>query len=74
MNNIIQDKYLDGTDYFGINQNGTLFLKRNLDYETSICGVRSDARLYLDVVIKVIYSNKNMLIVVIKKYERLQMV
>jgi len=49
---------LDGTDYFGINQNGTLFLKRNLDYETTICGVRSDARLYLDVVIKVIYGNQ----------------
>ncbi|XP_076083193.1 cadherin-89D-like isoform X4 [Mytilus galloprovincialis] len=42
----------DGTEYFDIYDNGTLYLKSALDYETIVCGLGDNGMLYLNVIIK----------------------
>lgn len=47
----------DGTKYFDIYDNGTLYVKSELDYETTACGIGGNGLLYLDVVIKDVDEN-----------------
>ncbi|XP_071143296.1 uncharacterized protein [Mytilus edulis] len=47
----------DGTKYFDIYDNGTLYVKSELDYETTACGIGGNGELYLDVVIKDVDEN-----------------
>ncbi|CAC5367643.1 unnamed protein product [Mytilus coruscus] len=42
----------DGTKYFDIYDNGTLYVKSELDYETTVCGLGGNGLLYLNVIIK----------------------
>lgn len=43
----------DGTKYFDIYENGTLYVKSELDYETTACGLSGNGQLYLNVIIQV---------------------
>ncbi|XP_076083194.1 uncharacterized protein LOC143054160 isoform X5 [Mytilus galloprovincialis] len=47
----------DGTKYFDIYDNGTLYVKSELDYETTACGLLRNGLLFLDVVIKDVDEN-----------------